>query len=53
MARTRDPKKAFAFTVQLRGVPEPLCFGTEEEQVMNDWIARLENASAAKGKAHV
>lgn len=45
-----DPKKSFAFTVQLRGVPEPLCFGTEDEQVVNDWITRLENASSTKGK---
>lgn len=47
--KVTDPKRTFAFTVQLRGVPEPLCFGTEDEQVMNDWITRLENASNTKG----
>ena len=48
--RIVDPKKSFAFTLQLRGVPEPLCFGTEDEQVMNEWIRRLESASASKGE---
>lgn len=45
-----DPKKNFAFTVQLRGLPEPLCFGTEEELVMTEWISRLEHASVSKGR---
>ena len=49
LEKINDPKRSFAFTVQLRGVPEPLCFGTEDEQIMNDWITRLANASVAKG----
>ena len=49
LEKVKDPKRSFAFTVQLRGVPEPLCFGTEDEQVMSNWITRLENASVAKG----
>lgn len=49
LEKVKDPKRSFAFTVQLKGVPEPLCFGTEDEQVMSDWITRLENASVTKG----
>ena len=45
-----DPKKSFAFTIQLRGVPEALCFGTEDESVMNEWITKLETASISKSK---
>ena len=50
MERISDPKRRFAFTVQLRGVPEPLCFGTDDEQVLNEWISKLENASVTKSK---
>jgi hypothetical protein len=51
--RVTDPKKSFAFTVQLRGVPEPLCFGTDDEHVMNEWITKLETASVSKGTVHI
>ena len=49
MQRFKDPKKNYAFTVLLRGVPEPLCFGTDEDSAVNEWIARLESASKSKG----
>ena len=48
--RITDPKRSFAFTVKLRGIPEPLCFGTEDESVMNEWISKLESASVSKRK---
>ena len=50
MQRFKDAKKNYAFTVQLRGVPEPLCFGTDEDSAGNEWIARLESASKSKGQ---
>ena len=48
--RTADPKKSFAFNIELRGLPEPLCFGTDDEHVMNEWISKLESASVSKSK---
>ena len=48
--RTTDPKKSFAFKMNLRGLPEPLCFGTDDENVMNEWIKKLECASISKSK---
>ena len=48
--RTTDPKKSFTFKMQLRGLPEPLYFGTDEEHVMNEWINNLESASFSKSK---
>ena len=47
--RVKDSKKNYVFTLQLKGVPEPLCFGTDEENALNEWITRLEIASSAKG----
>ena len=48
--RTTDPKKSFAFKMNLRGLPEPLYFGTDDENVMNEWIKKLECASISKSK---
>ena len=50
MEKIKDAKRSFAFTIQLKGLPEPLCFGTEDESIMNEWIAKFENASTAKGE---
>lgn len=49
LERFKDPKRNYAFTVQLRGVPEPLFFGSDEESIVNEWIVRLESASKSKG----
>lgn len=49
LEKFKDPRKNYAFTVQLRGVPEPLSFGSDEESIVNEWMVRLENASKSKG----
>lgn len=53
MEKITDAKRSFAFTLQLKGVPEPLYFGTEDGNVMNEWIAKFENASTAKGEVDI
>ena len=48
--RITDQKKSFAFMIHLKGLPGPLCFGTDDEQTANEWIAKLETASVSKSK---